>query len=38
MLLADQKHIEIRPEGAAHIGKQEVDGIERQRVETPALG
>jgi hypothetical protein len=38
MLLGDQEHIEIRPEGAAHVGEQEVDSVERQRVETLALG
>jgi hypothetical protein len=38
MLPSDQKHIEIRPEGAAHVGEQEVDGVKRQRVETPAPG
>jgi hypothetical protein len=26
MLLGDQEHVEIRPEGAAHISEQEVDG------------
>jgi hypothetical protein len=38
MLPGDQEHIEIRPEGAAHVSEQEVDGVQRQRVETPALG
>ena len=34
MLLGDQEHIEIRPERAADVGQQEVDGVERERVET----
>jgi len=38
MLPGDQEHIEIRTEGAAHVGEQEVDGVQRQRIETPALG
>ena len=35
MLLGDQEHVEIRPERAADVGEQEVDGVERERVETP---
>ncbi len=35
MLLGDQEHVEIRPERAAHVGQQEVDGVERERVEAP---
>ncbi len=38
MLLSDEEYIEIRPEGAAHVGEEEVDRIQRQRVETLALG
>jgi len=38
MLSGDQKHVEKRPEGAAHVSEQEVDGVQRQRIETPALG
>jgi hypothetical protein len=38
MLPGDQEHIQIRPEGAAHVGEQEVDGVQRQRVETLAFG
>jgi len=38
MLLGDQEHVEIRPKGAAHISEQEVDGVERERVETLARG
>ncbi len=37
MLPGDQKHVEIRPEGAPDVGKQEVDGVERERIETPGL-
>lgn len=37
MLLGDQKDIQIRPGRPADIGEQEVDGIERQRVETTIL-
>jgi hypothetical protein len=28
MLLGDQEHVEIRPQRAAHVGQQEVDGVE----------
>jgi hypothetical protein len=38
MLLGDQEHVEIRPQRATHVGQQEVDGVERERVETLALG
>ena len=38
MLLGDQEHIEIRPDRAAYVGEQEVDGVERERAETLALG
>jgi hypothetical protein len=38
MLLCDEKDIEIRPDRAAHIGRQEIDRIEREWVETFALG
>jgi hypothetical protein len=38
MLLDDQEHVEIRPQRAAHVGQQEVDGVERERVEPLALG
>ena len=38
MLLGDQEDIEIRPERTAHVGEQEIDGVERERVETLALG
>ena len=37
VLLGDQKDIQIRPRRPADIGEQEVDGIERQRVETTIL-
>ena len=37
MLLGDQEHVEIRPERAAHVGEQEIDGVERERVKAPAL-
>jgi hypothetical protein len=37
MLLGDQEHVEIRPEGAADVGEQEVDGVQRQWVEVLAL-
>jgi hypothetical protein len=37
MLLGDQEHIEIRAQRAADIGEQEVDGVERERVETSLL-
>ena len=38
MLLGDQEHVEIRPEGAADVGKQEVDCVERERAETSDFG
>jgi hypothetical protein len=38
MLLGDQEHVEIRPQRAADIGEQEVDRVERKRIETPAVG
>ena len=38
MLLGDQEDIEIRPQRAAHVGEQEVDGVERARIEMLALG
>jgi hypothetical protein len=38
MLLGDQEDIEIRPDRAAYVGEQEIDGVERERVETLALG
>jgi hypothetical protein len=38
MLLGNQEHIEIRPHRAADIGEQEVDGIERKRIERLSLG
>jgi hypothetical protein len=38
MLLGNQEHIEIRPHRAADIGEQEVDGIERKRIEPHSLG
>ena len=31
-------YVEIRAEGAADVGKQKVDGVERKRVEMLALG
>ena len=34
----DQEHVEKRPEGAAHVGEQEVDGVQRERIETPTHG
>ena len=37
MLLGDQKDIEKRPDRAAHVGCQEIDRVERERVETLAL-
>ena len=36
MLLGDQEHVEIGSEGAADVGEQEIDGVERERAETPA--
>jgi hypothetical protein len=38
MLLGNQEHVEIRPQRAAHVGQQEVDGVERERAEPIALG
>jgi hypothetical protein len=38
MLLCHQEHVEIRPQRAADVGQQEVDGVERARVEDLALG
>ena len=38
MLLSEKEHIEIRPEGAANVGEQEVDGVERDWIETGAPG
>ncbi len=37
MLSGDQEHIEIRPKGAADVGEQEVDRVQRPWVETLAL-
>ena len=37
MLLADQKDVEKWPDRAAHVGCQEIDRVERERVETLAL-
>ena len=31
MLLGDQEDIQVRSEPPAHIGEQEVDGVERER-------
>ena len=36
VLLGDQEHVEIWPQRAAHVGKQEVEGVERERIEAPA--
>ena len=38
MLLGDQEDVEIRPERAPNVGKQEIDGVERKGVEAPFLG
>jgi hypothetical protein len=38
MLLGDQEDIEKRPDRASHIGREEIDRVERERIETPALG
>jgi hypothetical protein len=37
MLLGNQENVQVRPKRATHIGEQEVDGVERTRVETGAL-
>ena len=37
MLLGDQEDIEIRSDRSAHVGGEEIDRVERERVETPAL-
>jgi hypothetical protein len=38
MLLGDQEDIEIRPHRAAHVGREEIDRVERERGETLAFG
>src|SRR5271163_849286 len=38
MLLGNQKHVEIRPKRAPNVGKQKINGVERERVEAPFLG
>jgi hypothetical protein len=39
MLLGNQKHVEIRPKRATpNVGKQKINGVERERVEAPLLG
>jgi hypothetical protein len=38
MLLGDEEYVEIRPQRAADVGEQEIDGVERERVERLARG
>jgi hypothetical protein len=38
MLLGHQKHVEVGPERPAHVGEQEIDCVERVRIEAVALG
>ncbi len=35
MLLGDQEYVEVGPQRAAHVGQQEIDGVERAWVEPP---
>ena len=38
VLLGDEKHVEVGTERTADVGEQEIDGVERERVEAVALG
>jgi hypothetical protein len=38
MLLGDQEDIEKRSDRAAHVGREEIDRVKREWVETLALG
>jgi hypothetical protein len=38
MLLRDEKYVEVRSERAPHIGEEEVDSVERERMKTSRLG
>jgi hypothetical protein len=38
VLLRDEEDVEIRPERAAYIGEEEIDGVERERVKASRLG